>query len=108
MPADGLISAPQVYEGSNFIAEVSGPIATILQLDPIHVRVSLSVERAVRRLLAGKFDLEAVKNAKFSLTLPGGQEYSQLGSIVAIGTELDPETGQGTVLLEFSNPEQPT
>ncbi len=74
-PADGLISAPQVYEGSNFIAEVSGPIATILQLDPIHVRVSLSVERAVRRLLAGKFDLEAVKNAKFSLTLPGGQEF---------------------------------
>lgn len=103
-PADGLISAPRIYEGSNYVAELSGPIATILQLDPIRVRVSLSLDRTIRNLQAGRFDIQAVKDLKFRLILPGGAEYSQVGSIVAIGTELDAETGRGSALLEFPNP----
>lgn len=103
-PADGLISAPRIYEGSNYVAELSGPIATILQLDPIRVRVSLSLDRTIRNLQAGRFDMQAVKDMKFRLILPGGAEYSQVGSIVAIGTELDAKTGRGSALLEFANP----
>ena len=48
--------------------------------------------------------MQAVKDMKFRLILPGGAEYSQVGSIVAIGTELDAKTGRGSALLEFANP----
>lgn len=103
-PSNGMVSAPMINEGSNYNAELSGPIATVSLLDPIRVRMNLSLERALRRLEVGKFDLEAVRAARMTLTLPGGHVYKHKGRIIAITPDFDTETGQASAVLEFPNP----
>lgn len=103
-PAAGLISAPRLLMGSNFDVAESGSIATIVQLDPINVRASISVERVLARLQAGTFTTEFARNLKIDLSLSNGAKYPLQGRIVSLGFELDPETGMGSVLVEFPNP----
>ncbi|WP_158503186.1 efflux RND transporter periplasmic adaptor subunit [Shimia thalassica] len=100
----GMISAPKVHSGTNFSVALSGAIASIVQLDPIHVRMKVALDTALARLQAGNYSLEDVRNLKFELSLPDGATFEHLGKPVAVGYELNPETGEGSVLIEFANP----
>lgn len=104
-PADGLISGPLVNEASIYNAEGSGPIATVVQLDPINVRVAVPLGEVLSRLKRGEFNIEAVRELEFELFLEDDTEYFHKGKIVAVGFEVDPNSGEGSVLLEFPNPE---
>ncbi|MEP1354489.1 MAG: efflux RND transporter periplasmic adaptor subunit [Tateyamaria sp.] len=103
-PAAGLISAPRLMVGSNFSVAESGSIATIVQLDPINVRADISVERVLARLQAGTYTMESTRDLKIGISLSNGIEYPLHGKIVSLGFDLDPETGVGSILVEFPNP----
>lgn len=104
-PADGLISAPKVHEGTNYSTSNSGPIATLVQLDPINVRVFIETDIVLERLAAGKYTIEEAKRLEFEVLLPNGSVYLHVGKPVALGFDLDSETGEGSLLIEFSNPD---
>jgi len=103
-PATGLISAPRLVVGSNYDVDESGPIATIVQLDPINVRVGILLERMLTRLQEGTFTIEIAKSLKFGLELSNGTQYPLQGRVASMGFELDPDTGMGSLLVEFPNP----
>lgn len=103
-PADGLISAPGMRSKANYSINESPPIATIVQLDPIHVRAQLSLERVLGRLKQGNYTAEDLKTLRVTLELPDGTGFSQTGKVKSIGFGLDPETGEGSILFEFPNP----
>ena len=100
----GVISAPRLNKGSYFDVAESGSVATVHQLDPINVRVKLKPDAVLMRLQKGEFTLEEVENFEFALSLKNGASYPLRGRIVAVGFELDPETGEGSALVSFANP----
>lgn len=103
-PMSGVISAPRVNEGSNYIAVETGSIATISQLDPVHVRATIPVTTVLQRLREGEFTKERARSLEFELSLTDGGPYPHLGRVAAIGFEVLAETGEGSVLLRFPNP----
>ncbi|MXU65023.1 efflux RND transporter periplasmic adaptor subunit [Oceanomicrobium pacificus] len=104
-PADGLISAPKVVVGGNYSAALSGAIANIVQLDPIHVRIPIRPEEVVRRIQEGGYTLEEARKLEFEMIGPNGGAYSELGYAVSVGFDMNLETGEGSVIVEFPNPE---
>ncbi|MGI1664204.1 efflux RND transporter periplasmic adaptor subunit [Palleronia sp. KMU-117] len=103
-PADGLISAPAIAVGASYNPALSGSIARIVQLDPIHVRISVRPEDVVERLVEGSYTLEDARQLRFEMVGPNGGVFEELGVPVAVGFEIDPETGEGSVIVEFPNP----
>ncbi|MEQ9695197.1 efflux RND transporter periplasmic adaptor subunit [Shimia sp. SDUM112013] len=103
--ADGLISAPRLHEGSNFSVELSGPIAQVVQLNPVHVRVGISLEKVLTRLKEGNYTLDEARSLVYEIVLPDGSAFAERGSAEAVGYDLDPETGEGSILISFPNPE---
>ena len=51
----------------------------------------------------GNYTLEDALALRFNVMLPDGTAYDEEGKLVAVGFELDPETGEGSVLVEFPN-----
>lgn len=100
----GVISAPRLNEGSYFSVAESGSVATVLQLDPINVRIRLKPDAVLMRLQKGEFTIEEVENFEFALALQNGASYPLTGRVVAVGFELNPETGEGSALVSFPNP----
>ena len=105
-PFDGQISAPQYRENANVNIDDSREIATIVQLDPIHVRAPVPLERYLMRALSGANEEELARSISVVLTLPDGTEFAHAGRILASGYALDPETNVGAVLIEFPNPDR--
>ncbi|TMV04882.1 efflux RND transporter periplasmic adaptor subunit [Ruegeria sediminis] len=103
--ADGLVSAPMVHAGTNYSTSLSGPIATLVQLHPINVRVFIKTEDAVERLAHGEYTIDEARKLHFELLLPNERLYGHLGKPVALGFDLDPSTGEGSLLVEFPNPD---
>lgn len=103
-PADGVISAPRLHEGSNFNVVDGLSIATIYQLDPINIRARIPVEKVLGRIRDGVFSLEAARDLDIELRFSDGAVYQHTGKVVALGFEIDPETGEGSALMEFPNP----
>ncbi|WP_164727000.1 efflux RND transporter periplasmic adaptor subunit [Shimia sediminis] len=100
----GVISAPRLNKGSYFDVAESGSVATVHQLDPINVRITLRPEAVLMRLQKGEFTLQDVEKLAFALSLKNGIDYPLTGTVVAVGFELDPETGEGSALISFPNP----
>ncbi len=104
-PSDGMISAPKVREGSNYDVAESGSIATIHQINPINVRGRIPLERVLSRIRAKEFSVDTVgDNLAFELRFRDGSTYPHKGRAVAIGFEINAETGEGSALVEFPNP----
>lgn len=103
-PIDGLMTQPRYRENAYVDLPTGTEIATIVQLDPINVRVQVSMERLLTRLRASEFDLEYARGMRFELKLTDGLVYPQPGKIISTGVGVDPETGMGTILMSFPNP----
>ena len=103
-PIDGRMTQPRYRENAYVDLTTGTEIATIVQLDPINVRVQVSVERLLTRLRANEFDLEYARGMRIELKLTDGLIYPQPGKIISTGVGVDPETGMGTILMSYPNP----
>lgn len=94
-PIDGRISAATVDVG-NLVGPSSGPLATVVSLDPIYVIFYVGERDLIEARKAG-----LVKGASLALTpylrLSDGSAFPQAGKLDYVGTEI----GQGTDTIEM-------
>lgn len=106
-PITGRIGKANITQG-NLVSPSSGPLATVVQTDPIRVVFSISDREylaVVRTLQPDNKDLAADAAAyQPMLLLPDGTKYDQPGRIAFIDNTIDPSTGTIAVYAEFANP----
>lgn len=107
-PITGRIGKANITEG-NLVSPSSGPLATVVQTDPIRVVFSISDREylaVVKTLQPDNKDLAADAAAyQPKLQLPDGSTYDQAGKIAFIDNTIDPSTGTIAVYAEFANPQ---
>lgn len=106
-PIDGVISKSSVTEGALVSAGQADVLANILQLDPIYVDVSQSVEELLqlrRAMLKG--DVAAMESAKVRLVLDDGSVYEHEGSLKFAEVGVNETTGTVTLRAQFPNPDR--
>lgn len=106
-PFDGIISEPFVNEGA-YITKVARDVsrlATVTQLDPIHVVTE--VPYGVYHDRIGRLGSEEAikKNIVVTLILPDGTEYPHPGKLISGGFAFDETTQKISSLAEFPNPD---
>lgn len=102
-PISGIISRPLARQGTFITREAreQSSLATIVQLDPIHV-----IGRVPAASYVSRGDHPAsIEQADFGLVLPDGDKYPYKGRLIAGGYELDPATQTVEVAVEFPNPD---
>lgn len=107
-PIAGRIGKAQVTVG-NLVSPSSGPLATVVQTDPIRVVFSISDRdylAVVKALKPNDQGLPASGESQFQpmLQLPDGSDYEQPGKIAFLDNTIDPSTGTIAVYAEFPNP----
>ncbi|MEP9389466.1 efflux RND transporter periplasmic adaptor subunit [Mesorhizobium sp. KR9-304] len=107
-PIAGRIGKANITEG-NLVSPQSGPLATVVQTDPIRVVFSISDREyldVVKVLKPDNSSLAADAAAyQPKLELPDGTEYDQPGKIAFLDNAIDPSTGTIAVYAEFANPQ---
>lgn len=104
-PIPGEIGRAALTVG-NLVGPESGPLARIVQPDP--VRVVFSVPEGILVSLRQEADGVLPDAALLSLTLrlPNGTAYDRPGRIEYVASEVDPETGTIAVRTIFENPQR--
>jgi RND family efflux transporter MFP subunit len=105
-PFDGQMSAPRYRENANVDIDQGSEIATIVQLDPIHVRFSVPYARLAARMQAGESEAETIRRTQIKIKLPDGSSYQHLGKPVSAAFDLNPKTGMAVMLAVFPNPDR--
>jgi RND family efflux transporter MFP subunit len=105
-PFDGQMSAARYRENANVDISDGTEIATLVQLDPIHIRFSVPYKRVFARMKGGETDAEIAARQRVVLTLPSGSTYEHEGRLISGGFNIDPQTGNQSVLAEFPNPKR--
>lgn len=105
-PFDGQMSAARYRENANVDIAKGTEIATLVQLDPIHVVFSVPFDRVFARMSAGETDQKIATSIRVVLTLPNGTQYPHEGRLISGGFDLNPETATQKVLAEFPNPQR--
>ena len=96
---DGLVGVTKFTEG-NYITPSSGSLLTIIQMQPIRVRFSISMAD----FLSGYGSLTALKqNGQVSLKLADGSEYKDGGTIEFLNNEANMKTDAVQVYASFPN-----
>lgn len=107
-PITGRIGKANITEG-NLVSPSSGPLATVVQTDPIRVVFSISDREYLDVVKALKPDNQglAADAAAYQprLKLPDGTDYDQPGKIAFLDNTIDPSTGTIAVYTEFPNPQ---
>lgn len=106
-PISGRIGRTFVTDG-NLVSPSTGPLATIVQTDPIRVVFSISDREYLQVIDALKpndkgFGADA-ENYRPSLRLSDGTDYGLPGKISFIDNSIDSSTGTIAVYAEFPNP----
>lgn len=104
-PFDGQMTAPRYRENANVDVKDGHEIATLIQLDPVHVRIQGNYERLFARLSDGQSEADLLGRITLVLELPNGTRYSHAGRLLTSAFKFNPDTGLGTVIGEFPNPE---
>lgn len=106
-PIAGRVGRAQVTVG-NLVSASTGPLATIVQTDPIRVAFSISDRDylEVVHILKPSDEAIAPQPGEFrpKLILPNGEAYDQPGKMSFIDNTIDPSTGTIAVFAEFPNP----
>ena len=103
-PISGRIGQIKTTRG-NLVSPASGPIARIVQVDPIRVVYSVSendlieLQRAIKLTSSDQNRLIAPH-----LKMPNGTTYPSKGHVSFHDNEIDPSTGTIAVRAEFPNP----
>lgn len=107
-PIAGRIGKANITEG-NLVSPSSGPLATVVQTDPIRVVFSISDREyleVVKTLHPDNAGIAADAAAyQPRLKLPDGTDYDQPGKIAFLDNTIDPATGTIAVYAEFANPQ---
>ena len=99
-PISGVIGLTNYTEG-NYITPNSGVLATIVQLDPIRLRFSMST----RDFLKNFTDIEGLKkNCSVKIKLSDGTFYPEEGEIEFVNNEAVKSTDTILVFARFKNP----
>jgi membrane fusion protein (multidrug efflux system) len=107
-PISGRIGKAQITVG-NLVSSSSGPLATVVQTDPIRVVFSISDREylaVVDQLKPGDTGFKADAGRYHpQVQLPDGTTYKFPGKITFIDNKIDPTTGTIPVYAEFANPD---
>ena len=104
-PIAGRIGRANITAG-NLVDTTSGPLATIVQMDPIRVYFAptdselLSIQQQT-----GKTSAELAATVALHLRLSNGATYKEAGKIEFLNNQVDPSTGTLTVWGRFANPD---
>ena len=104
-PITGRIGRTAFTRG-NLVNPASGPLARIVQIDPIRVIYSISENDLVSIKMALKDAAEGKKHPMLTprIKLPGGQVLKTAGQIDFVDNTVDPGTGTIAVWALFDNP----
>lgn len=106
-PIDGVIGKSSVTEGALVNAGQAQVLANIMQLDPIYVDVSQSVDELLqlrREMLKG--DVAKAESAKVRLLLDDGSVYEHEGSLQFAEVGVNESTGTVVLRAQFPNPDR--
>ena len=84
----------------------SAPLVTIVQLDPIRVRFSVSNREALDMLADPRGGRRAPESVKVSLTLANGEDFGTDGRIEYVDNLADELTDTVTLYARFDNPQR--
>ena len=99
-PITGRIGRVNVTKG-NFVSAASGPLATIVQTDPVRVSFAMPDREYMERIKAFQASDAPVYNT--TLTLADGTQYESRGARDFEDNEMDSSTGTMTLHLRFEN-----
>ncbi|MDO5611309.1 MAG: efflux RND transporter periplasmic adaptor subunit [Pseudomonadota bacterium] len=105
-PITGRISRSSVTRGALVTASQAAPLATIQQMDPIHVEVSQSSTELLqlrREIQAG--GLRETDSVPVDIQLEDGSRYSHQGRISFAEAMVDPQTGAVALRVIVPNPQ---
>jgi RND family efflux transporter MFP subunit len=105
-PFDGQMSASKYRENANVSIDEGSEIATLVQLDPIHVQFKVPYDRVFARMSSGETEAEISASQIVVITMPDGTDYQHEGRLISGGYEIDTENGTQLVLVEFANPDR--
>jgi membrane fusion protein (multidrug efflux system) len=105
-PFDGQMSAPRFRNNANVEVVMGSEIATLVQMDPIHVRFSLPYNFVAKQIREVETEAERFDRYRLRLRLPDGNVYEHSGKLVAAAFELDAKTGMLPAIAVFANPKQ--
>lgn len=108
-PIAGRIGPSQVTQGAYVQASAATPMATVQQIDPIYVDLNQSSVAGLqlrRDVASGRLKLNGPDQAKVTLLLEDGSQYSESGTLQFTDITVDPGTGSVTVRAIFPNPHQ--
>lgn len=106
-PIDGVIGKSSVTEGALVSAGQADVLAEIIQLNPIYVDVSQSVEEQLqlrRDMLKGH--VSVADSAKVRLLLDNGSVYEHEGVLEFAEVGVNESTGSVTLRAQFTNPDR--
>lgn len=103
-PINGTIGR-SLFTVGNLVGPSSGPLARILQLDPVRVVFSITDRSLIdiRQKEAGGATVNPA-SFKLTLTLANGTQYGERGNIQFIDNEVSAQTGTVAVRALFANP----
>jgi membrane fusion protein (multidrug efflux system) len=105
-PISGRIGKSSVTQGALVTANQPAPLATVQQLDPIHVDLTRSSAELLdlRRALA-EGRLERPDAMPVTILLEDGSEFPHAGSLKFSEVAVDPTTGSYSLRIEVPNPD---
>ena len=104
-PISGRIGATAITAG-NLCGPSSGPLARIVQLDPIRVQYSVSENNltAIKAALDDSISGQEKDLVRPQIKLPDGEILDLTGQVDFVDNMVDPSTGTISVRLSFENP----
>ena len=104
-PIDGRIGKA-LYTAGNLVSSTSGPLATIVQVDPIRVAFSVADAQLLAAQQASKQTQQQLSDAvTLDVQLPDGAAYNHPGKIEFVNNQVESTTGTLTIWGRFENPE---
>lgn len=108
-PIPGLIGASAVSVGSLVTANQSEALATVRQIDPVHVDLQDSSANLLRLRALGRAGMLGRNGGgppQVGLTLEDGSEYDQTGTISLTEMTVSETTGTFTLRANIANPDR--
>lgn len=103
-PISGVIGLSQTTIGALVSAQQPQALATIRNLDEVHVDVTQSAVDLLR-LTAQREGRETVMKGEAALILADGSEHDRKGRLEAAEPQVEPTTGMITLRMTYANPD---
>jgi membrane fusion protein (multidrug efflux system) len=104
-PMDGLVGKTEVNPG-NLVSRQSTLLTAISQVDPIHVRFSVSEQEYLRYIRHAERPSPGRSPVPLELVLADGSRHPHWGRVAFVDRTVDPTTGTLLIEAAFPNPEK--